>query len=562
MKIEVDFISEMHTCKSLKWDVVHPSSKIMSDLQFDEIKSKYSDSSWKNNIVTPFDNENLGSWLLRQSWRFELTIKELLFFENNYWTQRSINPSISKINDLILSKLEIFPMHVNLGRIFQLRGIDFDLKKLQVNISKWIDITLKKMEYKRTLKEYFNFNLKYCSICWKSDNERYFRKEWRYPFVQMRLTHGTKLIDRCPNCNNLLFDNLANLEIKDLVNCQYCDNKIINDEDTLNHENSIAQKGIFDNIVNNKVSFFSSNSVFGIPFDEISDDFMNILITKVSISSIWGIEIAKYVTLKFNQENKRKPNVRDIGMEKIRYGTKTNNWRDNGVKTWNDLLELVFGETNLSQGIYTGKNGLDNAINEFKEYYEINKKYPTSRDMPSISTSCMNGYWKQFGIESWNDLLLKVFDDTNIEKGIYHGLEGFKKSKVKLVEYYEKTGKIPSSTIKELSSIVSVIKRGIYSKYGIDKWNDMLELLFRTTNHVVQKYVGLDGLRLAKHEINNYYSINNKIPTSRNKGMRSIVFAAQSGRYWVDFEINSWNELLISIFGLDKVKSRIKRRRK
>lgn len=107
---------------------------------------------------------------------------------------------------------------------------------------------------------------------------------------------------------------------------------------------------------------------------------------------------------------------------------------------------------------------------------------------------------------------------------------------------------------------MSVVKRGEFSEFGINSWNDLLKQLFNRVNHTQQKYRDFTGLNLAISEINNSYDLNGKIPTSRTKGMRSIVFSAQN-KYWTDYGINSWNELLIHIFGFDAIMKRIKQRR-
>lgn len=56
---------------------------------------------------------------------------------------------------------------------------------------------------------------------------------------------------------------------------------------------------------------------------------------------------------------------------------------------------------------YAGKQGLDRAIKKLKEFKKKYGKKPAANDkgIPGIYAAIGRGKWKQYDINSWNDLL-------------------------------------------------------------------------------------------------------------------------------------------------------------
>ncbi|MHA1360285.1 MAG: hypothetical protein ACTSRC_19360 [Candidatus Helarchaeota archaeon] len=86
-----------------------------------------------------------------------------------------------------------------------------------------------------------------------------------------------------------------------------------------------------------------------------------------------------------------------------------------GISTWNDLLRFTFGEINREQNKYVGKEGLERAINELKEFKTKNNRLPKKKDkeMNGIVDAIRRYQWLAFGIKTWNDLLVFVFNKVN-----------------------------------------------------------------------------------------------------------------------------------------------------
>lgn len=82
-----------------------------------------------------------------------------------------------------------------------------------------------------------------------------------------------------------------------------------------------------------------------------------------------------------------------------------------GISNWKDLLMNVFGNTNGERCKYSGQEGFENAIQKIKEYEKVNRLKPRSdsKGMGGIYKKCRKGHWKEYGVNSWNDLINYTF---------------------------------------------------------------------------------------------------------------------------------------------------------
>ncbi|KKN26583.1 hypothetical protein LCGC14_0873210 [marine sediment metagenome] len=71
-------------------------------------------------------------------------------------------------------------------------------------------------------------------------------------------------------------------------------------------------------------------------------------------------------------------------------------------------------EFNKDKNKYKGRQGLDRAIKELREFEKIHGKMPTSvsKGMPRIYNTIRRGEWREFGIDEWNDLLRSTFGEV------------------------------------------------------------------------------------------------------------------------------------------------------
>ena len=99
-----------------------------------------------------------------------------------------------------------------------------------------------------------------------------------------------------------------------------------------------------------------------------------------------------------------------------------------------------------------------------------------------------------------------------------------------------------------MAGIIDSICRGEWISFGIETWNDLLKSIFKKINHNYNIYVGAEGLKRARKELEKFKKENKRIPKAKDKGMDSISSACYKGR-WLSFGITFWNDLLIYVFG-------------
>jgi len=61
-----------------------------------------------------------------------------------------------------------------------------------------------------------------CPQCLANDLEPFFRRTWRLAFVVGCEIHGTRLIDRCPDCHALIAPHLCISKLQNLARCAVC----------------------------------------------------------------------------------------------------------------------------------------------------------------------------------------------------------------------------------------------------------------------------------------------------------------------------------------------------
>ena len=222
-------------------------------------------------------------------------------------------------------------------------------------------------------------------------------------------------------------------------------------------------------------------------------------------------------------------------------------WKKYSIDTWNDMLNMVFDEINIDQNKYCGEEGFKIAINELLEFYQKSGKKPTANEFDTLKNAIYRGEWKNYGINKWNDMLLYVFGDVNLDlQNDYSGEESFARVQNKLRKFQKANGRIPKSTDIEVISISSAIARGVFKDMGILTWNDLLNYTYGKINKEPNKYKGRRGLDRAIKELKEFKIKHGKKPTT--KDMDTFYKIIRKGK-WKEFGINSWNDLLRSTFG-------------
>jgi hypothetical protein len=184
----------------------------------------------------------------------------------------------------------------------------------------------------------------------------------------------------------------------------------------------------------------------------------------------------------FREKKKILPTMRDKEMLGIIGAISRGAWKDFGIKTWNELLTNAFGKINREFSKYGGLKGMNIAVNELKQFNEDFGRIPKSREVRSISEAVYNEYWKDLGINTWNDLLMLTFGKINLPRGIYTGKNGLSNAIEKMKAFKIKEGRIPKIKDVGMSGIEGAIKLKYWIDFGIRKWNDLLMRVFGKIN--------------------------------------------------------------------------------
>ncbi len=259
-----------------------------------------------------------------------------------------------------------------------------------------------------------------------------------------------------------------------------------------------------------------------------------------------GYNRAKDELKAFFKENNRKPFSREF--KRIVHCCISGFWEKWNISAWNDLLREVFGKVNSEFNIYRGKKGLDRVKDNLLKFHRENGRIPYSKEISSIASFCSSGYYREYGVNCWNDLLIYVFGRVNLRRGIWVGLDGLDRAKKELTKFYEEHGKKPIQLDKGMGGIGTTCYKGKWKEFGINSWNDLLFQTFGSNNLDYRIWVGLDGLDRAKEYLIQFSTENGRLPTSDDKKMRGIYQACYKGK-WKEFGINNWTDLKFQTFG-------------
>lgn len=312
-----------------------------------------------------------------------------------------------------------------------------------------------------------------------------------------------------------------------------------------------------------------------------------------------GFNKAKEETNNFFKEFGRAPRTNEIGTG-IRSAIQKGYYEKYGVKTCNEFIESCGYEPVRTQNIWTGEEGLKKAKKYVDDFYAENNRPPTMTEAGSIRPAISRGYYKEFGINSFDEFLEfcgHMGVDTK-HQNIWTGKEGFKKAKQEVTEFVKNTNRAP--TQREIcGGIVAAISRKEYVSFGIESYMDLVELtlkdqlpsIFNTDEiknmypqygEIIKKMVekghafeledgryttnkefvdkenneiegistrkprgywkGTEGLNNAKEEVKKFFDENERAPTNREID-RSIERAIESG-YYSDVGIKTYNDFL------------------
>ncbi len=521
---------------------------------------------WGKMLVHPKPGESFFSWLMRQAWAFGTTPMWLIQSEQEYWSAKE-NISLSLPQEWPL-KLDVLPVSSAWEDVLRRRGLNVKINEVQLDISKWFDLTRESKITKRNLKNYYHYALRYCPVCWKDENNRYFKIIWRLPFVIVCPEHGVKLKKSCSSCGKLLFEDkryrqslvifLRNFREKWLTDCRHCNHSLLDEVEEEKPELAGLQKQILSTLLSDSDWATPSRyMMFWHTYQkavekqkpdgaEIHLKLMDTILKKpplISKSNYYSRELLAEIEKRLQAVTLYLSGTSAVSLAK-KFGLTACSIQAfaedlSEEKPIDEIIKRQFG--------YRGKLGLERAMAELRKFKVEHDRLPRVEDevVGGMTYAIYSQEWVSFGIRKWNDLLMETFGEVNFQAGLYTGEQGLKRAVAEVQEYKAEHGRLPRSD-EAFGGILGAISRGEWASFGIKKWNDLLMKAFGKINFQAGVYTGEKGLERAITELREFKAMKDRLP--KCKEMDGIMGAIKRGE-WVSFGIMKWNDLLRKTFG-------------
>lgn len=279
-----------------------------------------------------------------------------------------------------------------------------------------------------------------------------------------------------------------------------------------------------------------------------------ILKTSTGYNGKLGLDFAMAKLKIYHFKTKKIPSTTNKGMGDVINAVFKGYWQKYGINSWNDLLVYVFGKKKLKEcEELRRRQKFDIAILKLEKFFQKYQRLPKFEDkeVRDIINIIRTGLWKQYGINSWNDMLSEVFNDFNFESRKYVSSDGYEKAVKELRDYYKKEGSLP--IYDDFVGITCAIRKGYWKELGIYTWNDLLTKIFGEINFINNKYKDNEGFKLAVKVLKEFEKINGRRPNNKDKGISGIKSAINRGE-WRSKGINTWKDMILHVFR--NVKSR------
>ena len=127
------------------------------------------------------------------------------------------------------------------------------------------------------------------------------------------------------------------------------------------------------------------------------------------------LDNSKEILLEYYNQNHILPTCKKF--PKIAQHCSDKTWSEFNIHSWNDLLFDIFGKVNKQQGKWRGLAGYNLAKDNLLKIIEQTGRRPKQYDplCKFFSKVICRGYWRQFGISSWKELVQNVLKEMNLD---------------------------------------------------------------------------------------------------------------------------------------------------
>jgi hypothetical protein len=264
-----------------------------------------------------------------------------------------------------------------------------------------------------------------------------------------------------------------------------------------------------------------------------------------------GLLWASYKIQEYYKQNLRPPPCDEPSLTSIYHCSKTGAFKKHGIKTWKELLHEVlkgYQLIELERNTIQGKAGLDRACKHLQKTFDDMGRIPQVLDpgIKLIKHAIYRGAWIEFGIKTWPDLLRYVFGLDKIPYRRWKGLDGLKRAQKLLGETAQQ--KFPDFPTKSdiPYNFSNVIRNNYWVEFGINNVDDLIKSVWGNNFTPKTVWHGECGFLEAQNQLKAFYSKNHRLPTCKNF---PVISQNCFLKFWVKFEITSWNDLLLKLFG-------------
>jgi len=191
-----------------------------------------------------------------------------------------------------------------------------------------------------------------------------------------------------------------------------------------------------------------------------------------------GLEWCQHKIQSYYRKYHKRPHfLKNSIFPAMRYVCLKGNFSKYGINIWSDLLCSSLPDVQIRP--IKGIAGLERIREIFKNYYQKKGTVPSPAllGFTIISKAFRKGYWKEYDISLWGDLISDLFQPTE-------GYEGLQQAKRELQLYYEENKQTPAPNYFAHTNLG--IKKEYWVDFGIHKWYDILRYAYgssyRTTH--------------------------------------------------------------------------------